>query len=276
MYLFQDDDEARCRRETVGHHHICRQESHTHSLVEQEYTAKHQTAPLGVRVRPSLGLCPQVEQRVRDQQHGQEHADPRAHHQGELSKRIDQQVKVQHHGGEKTAGTGAGSRTPDSSIRLSMKSLTWLSNWCIRWPHRAQHSAVTWETLQEVLAALWVLRVPQVLKGLDVPSVRVYLEVREAPPWGPYGGRHGNQEYINMYDEGYTLGTNPDSVMGQLSRCCCDLDSAALLLLDLQRQRSSAGWCPERTTETQQTVGTDDSEESRSHLQLKKLLPFLP
>lgn len=31
-------------------------------------------------------------------------------------------------GGEKTAGTGAGSRLADSSIRLSMKSLTWLSN----------------------------------------------------------------------------------------------------------------------------------------------------
>jgi len=65
-------------------------------LVEQEYTAKQQTAPPGVSVRPRLGLCPQVEQRVRDQHHGQEHADPRANHQGELSKCIDQQVKVQH------------------------------------------------------------------------------------------------------------------------------------------------------------------------------------
>lgn len=35
-------------------------------------------------------------------------------------------------GGEKTAGTGAGSRLADSSIKLSMKSLTWLSNWRIR------------------------------------------------------------------------------------------------------------------------------------------------
>ena len=35
-------------------------------------------------------------------------------------------------GGEKTAGRGAGSRLADSSIRLSMKSLTWLSNWRIR------------------------------------------------------------------------------------------------------------------------------------------------
>lgn len=35
-------------------------------------------------------------------------------------------------GGEKTADTGAALRLADSSIRLSMKLLTWLSNWRIR------------------------------------------------------------------------------------------------------------------------------------------------
>lgn len=35
-------------------------------------------------------------------------------------------------GGENTAGTGAGSRLVDSSIRLSIKSLTCVSNWRIR------------------------------------------------------------------------------------------------------------------------------------------------
>lgn len=96
IYLFQDDDEAGCGREAVGHHHVRRQESHSHSLVEEEHRAKQQAAQPGVRGRPTLGLHPQVEEGVGDQQHRQEHADPRAQHQRELSKRIDQQVKVQH------------------------------------------------------------------------------------------------------------------------------------------------------------------------------------
>ncbi len=96
IYLFQDDDEAGCRWQTVGHYHIRRQESQTQSLVEQEHRAKQQTVQPGVTVRPRLGLWPQVELGVGNQQHRQEHADPRAHHQRELSKRIDQQVKVQH------------------------------------------------------------------------------------------------------------------------------------------------------------------------------------
>lgn len=96
LYLFQDDDEAGCRWQTVGHHHICWQESQTQSLVEQEYRAKEQTAQAGVTKRPRLSLWPQVEQSIGNQQHRQEHADPCAHHQRELSKCIDQQVKVQH------------------------------------------------------------------------------------------------------------------------------------------------------------------------------------
>lgn len=47
-------------------------------------------------IKPRLGLRPQVEQGVGNHQHRQEHADPCAHHQRDLSKRIDQQVKVQH------------------------------------------------------------------------------------------------------------------------------------------------------------------------------------
>ena len=56
IYLLQDDDEARCRWHTVGHHHICGQESQAQSLVEQEYRAIQQTPQLGVTVRARLGL----------------------------------------------------------------------------------------------------------------------------------------------------------------------------------------------------------------------------
>lgn len=94
MYLFQDDDEAGCRRHTVGNHHKCGKESQAQSLVEQEYRTKRQSVQPGVR--PRLGLGPQVEQGVGNQQHRQEHADPRADHQRELSKCVDQQVKFQH------------------------------------------------------------------------------------------------------------------------------------------------------------------------------------
>lgn len=53
-----------------------------------------------------------MEQSVWNQQHREEHADPGAHHQGELSKRIHQQVKVQHQSApkdkknEKLSGSG--------------------------------------------------------------------------------------------------------------------------------------------------------------------------
>lgn len=43
-----------------------------------------------------VALCPQVEQGVGNKQHRQKHADPRAHHQRELPKGIDQQIKLQH------------------------------------------------------------------------------------------------------------------------------------------------------------------------------------
>lgn len=99
IYLFQDDDEARCRWQTVSHNYICRQETQTQSLVEQEQRGEQQTVQPGVTA--GLGLWPQVEQGVGNQQHRQEHADPRAHHQRDLSERIDQQVKVQHQPGDR-------------------------------------------------------------------------------------------------------------------------------------------------------------------------------
>lgn len=47
-------------------------------------------------VGAGVALCPQVEQGVGNKQHRQKHADPRAHHQRELPKGIDQQIKLQH------------------------------------------------------------------------------------------------------------------------------------------------------------------------------------
>lgn len=99
IYLLQDDDEARCRRQAVSHDHICRQETQTQSLVEQEQRGEQQTVQPGVTA--GLGLWPQVEQGVGNQQHRQEHADPCAHHQGDLAERINQQVKVQHQSGDR-------------------------------------------------------------------------------------------------------------------------------------------------------------------------------
>lgn len=99
IYLFHDDNEAWGRWQSIGYHNICRQESQTKHLVNQVYRGKEQSTQPGVTVTPRLGLWPQVEQGVRNQQHRQEHADPRAHHQRDLSKCIDQQVKVQNQSG---------------------------------------------------------------------------------------------------------------------------------------------------------------------------------
>lgn len=98
-YLFHDDDEAGSRWQTVGYHYIRRQESQTKHLVEQVDGGKEKTAQPRVAVTPWLGLWPQVEQNVGNHQHREEHADPRDHHQRNLSKRIDQQVEVQHQPG---------------------------------------------------------------------------------------------------------------------------------------------------------------------------------
>lgn len=98
-YLFHDDNEAGSRRQTVCHHNISGQESQTKHLVEQVYGGKKETAQPRVAVAPRLGLGPQVEQSVGNHQHREEHADPRAHHQGNLSKGIDQQVEVQNQPG---------------------------------------------------------------------------------------------------------------------------------------------------------------------------------
>lgn len=68
-------------------------------------------------------------------------------------------------GSEKTADTGAVSMLADSSIRLSMKSLTWLSNWRIRssfrnWPSKTQKKKVTFQvsTLKTVMINLYMER----------------------------------------------------------------------------------------------------------------------
>lgn len=100
-YLFHDDDEARSRWQTVAHHDIRRQEPQTKHLVEQVDGGKEETAQPGVAGAPWLGLWPQLEQTERNHQRREEHADPRAHHQRNLSKRIDQQVEVQHQPGRR-------------------------------------------------------------------------------------------------------------------------------------------------------------------------------
>lgn len=56
IYLFQDDDEAGCRWQTVSHHHICRQESQTQGLIKQEYRAKQKIVQSRVTARSRLGL----------------------------------------------------------------------------------------------------------------------------------------------------------------------------------------------------------------------------
>lgn len=95
-YLLQNDDEAGSRWQTVGHRHIHWQECQAQTLVEQVQRGKQQAVHPGVPVTTRLALGPQVEQGEGNQQHRQKHANPCAHHQGELSKRVDQQVKIQH------------------------------------------------------------------------------------------------------------------------------------------------------------------------------------
>lgn len=109
-YLLQNDDEARSRWQSVGYHHIHWQESQAQTLVEQVQRGKQQAVHPGVPVTTRLALGPQVEQGEGNEQHGQKHANPRAHHQGELSKCVDQQVKIQHQ--SKTTGT---------SVRASLR-----------------------------------------------------------------------------------------------------------------------------------------------------------
>lgn len=95
-YLLQNDNEAGSRWQTVGHHHIHRQESQAQTLVEQVQRGKQQAVHPGVAMTPRLAMGPQVEHGEGNQQRRQKHAYPRAHHQRDLSKCVDQQVEIKH------------------------------------------------------------------------------------------------------------------------------------------------------------------------------------
>lgn len=103
-YLLQNNDEAGSRWQTVGYRHIHWQEAQAQTLVEQVQRAKQQAVHPGGTVAPRLALGPQVEQAEGNQQHRQKHANPRAHHQGDLSKGIDQQVEIQYQSKTREAG----------------------------------------------------------------------------------------------------------------------------------------------------------------------------